>query len=139
MKDQTRKFKDACALFNLKVDRLNQLSFTEHVKTVKTGITISSKRDDEGNFTSGIERRGRSQESVEAFILTFRLFLQDNEPISIRRLSEHYSAGVVSPELEKEFAEIRSVLNRYLNDVHEFRLKENEKILTRREMLEMYL
>jgi hypothetical protein len=134
-----QELKETLKLFNEKVGKLDELSFTKYIKTAKTGISISSKRNESGLFDTSFERRGPSQESVEAFLLTFRLFLQNNDRISIGSLAKYYSAGILSIDLETEFQDIRNVLNGYLNDPHKFRYNENGKILTRREMMDMFL
>lgn len=68
-------------------------SFVHIMLYEKTGIHVTI---DVSTKTGKIERYGPSEESIYAFILTFRFFIQDNE-VSIRKLVEHYDNLKVSP------------------------------------------
>lgn len=57
-----------------------------------------------------------NQESIDSFILTFRFFVQDNEPISIRNLKSLFDSQLVSKKERKKFYEIRESLNVFLNE-----------------------
>ena len=68
MRDETRR---AFELFIEKTNKLKSLSFNEAVKNLN--INLSWKKDEAINVTL----TGPASEQIDAFILTFRLFIQD--------------------------------------------------------------
>ena len=69
-------------LFNEKADKLESLSFTYGL--ADNGVTISAK------IGQAVEshRQGPDEESTDAFVLTMRFFVQDNESISLRNMAK---------------------------------------------------
>lgn len=98
------KIKKQLELFNLKADKLNSLSFAKTVQDAKSGWTISSKRGEDGLFRVTSERRGPDSESIDAFVLTLRMFLQNNDSCSIGNLQACYSNALLPDELCDCFA-----------------------------------
>ncbi|MBK8465180.1 MAG: hypothetical protein IPL32_05060 [Chloracidobacterium sp.] len=133
------KIKKQLELFNLKAEKLNSLSFAKIVQKTDTGLSISGKRGDDGLFTVTSERRGPDAESIDAFVLTLRMFLQNNDQCSIGNLQSCYSSILLPEDIREEFRDIRKTLNEYLDDTHEIRLEEKGKFLTRREMIDTML
>ncbi len=74
-------------LFNEKAEKLKRCSFTSTVFNQKTGVHISAKKGEPVR----IERNGPNEEAIDAFVLTFRFFIQNNEKISFRNLAELYN------------------------------------------------
>ena len=56
-----------------------------------------------------------NQENIDAFILTFRFFIQDNEAISIRNLQKFFDSNFVTNEEKNKFNAIRKSLNDFLS------------------------
>ena len=79
--------------FNDKVNHLATLQFTKYVTehTISTPSLLAGERFIEEAVEPG-------QEAIEAFVLTLRFFIQDNEPISIRNLAALYDQLPVSEE-----------------------------------------
>jgi hypothetical protein len=75
------KIAKALRLFNDKADRLARLSFLDHMNHPDSGVSISFNAE-EGEFVKQV-RRGPEEEAIDAFVLTFRYFVQDNEPTSL--------------------------------------------------------
>lgn len=76
----------ALRLFNEKADKLDRLSFIDQVFEKPIGFRL---RGDQDGFI--VSRLGPSAESIDAFCLTMRFFIQDTEPSSFRRLSSVYA------------------------------------------------
>jgi len=73
------------------------------------------------NVLVGVEHDGITDESVDAFIPTFRLFILETEKVSFRSLAKIVMLdGDVSDEWKREFARVRSQLNAYLDGPSEF-------------------
>ncbi len=76
----------ALRLFNEKAAKLHSLSFTRQVFSEQVGYRL--------NISHGRmrwSRFGPNAEAIDAFCLTIRFFVQDNEPTSFRRLSDAYA------------------------------------------------
>tara|TARA_B100000809_G_C14872981_1_gene436251 strand:- start:87 stop:647 length:561 start_codon:yes stop_codon:yes gene_type:complete len=73
-------------LFNEKVTKLKSLRFTKAILNVDFGYRISAKQGQNVIF----RRYGPDDESVDAFVLTYRFFIQNNEPTSFQRMEELY-------------------------------------------------
>ena len=54
-------------------------------------------------------------EEIEAYALTYRLFLQDNDSISLRRMSKLYASVAAVTSLLPRIEAVRSHLNAYLD------------------------
>jgi hypothetical protein len=91
--------------FNEQVGRLAALSFTKYL----TEHSISTPNLLEGQDFS-IDSAEPNLEATEAFVLTLRFFVQDNEPISIRNIARLYESLPVSDEIKALVQEVRSNL-----------------------------
>lgn len=60
--------------------------------------------------------KGPRGEDIDSFILTFRFFIQNNEPSSILNLSKIYNEPNIPINLTEEFTKLRDDLNKYLNE-----------------------
>lgn len=119
-------------LFSEKVQRLDKLSFTKHLREGDVGFSFSVE-----NGQATLQRRGPSEEAIDAFVLTFRFFIQDNERISIRNIGKLYESLPVPVELKKLVTDGRAEINRFLDaDSH---IVDNAKRLTNREIQDIYL
>src|SRR5215216_2324996 len=102
----------ALELFNEKADELRNLRFVHSLQSQDSGWTLTLEEDE-----GGVSRFGPEDESIRAFVLTFRFFVQDNEPTSIRNMAERYSrlhgASLISADLLDNFNYARSKLLRY--------------------------
>jgi hypothetical protein len=73
------------------------------------------------NVLVGVEHDGQTDESVDAFIPTFRLFILETEKVSFRSLAKIVGLDdEVSDEWKRDFARVRSQLNVYLDGPSEF-------------------
>lgn len=64
------------------------------------------------------------ENAIDAFVLTFRFFIQDNERCSFGNLGDAYSKLLVPEEIE-QYTEARQKLNEYLDSNVSFTLTMN--------------
>lgn len=121
-------------LFNEKAKRLDELSFTRQLTEPSSGITFSWK---EGNPLT-IERLGPNDEAIEAFVLTLRFFIQDNEKISLGNFAKLYTSLPIELEIIENFNKARDALNDFLDNQKSF-LSINNRQYTFREIFEVFM
>lgn len=97
--------------FNEQADTLKKLSFVPKVFGQETGVQVSASQGQ----SIIIKRRGPDEESIRAFVLTFRFFIQDRDKISFGKLAEHYNNLPISQERKDKFNAIRAYINDFLN------------------------
>ena len=134
MREKTR---DALSLFTEKSEKLLSLSFTKSVLAGETGVRVSGGTGKE----TEVERRGPSEEAIDAFILTFRFFIQDNESTSFRSLHDTVLDDPgLSDGWKQEFLRVRTELNHYLDGPLGMNLIWNGKpVSCRREVLDVFV
>lgn len=102
-------------LFGEKVEKLWGLSLTETILNGPSGFRMSY--DHETGTTA--ERYGSSEESIDAFVLTLRFFIQDNGSCSLRNVTKHidalHAAGLASDEIRDKWNEARDAISTYLD------------------------
>jgi hypothetical protein len=123
----------AVKLFNEKYEKLRRCSFYRRVFGQKTGVTISKKVDK----PLKVKRRGPSEEAIDAFVLTFRFFIQDNDKSSFRNIAKIYDSLPISRQKKSLFKLIRKRLNEFLDS--ESMLKLNKKPLIYRYVLDIFM
>ena len=107
-KDEINK---SLKLFNEKADKLMSLGFTKKIFGEKSGFTFSAKKDGPVVF----QRYGPESESIDAFVLTYRFFIQDNEKISFHNMSKIYDESGMTQDKINAFKNIRENINNFLN------------------------
>jgi hypothetical protein len=135
-KDQ---LKAALEFYNEKAEKLLNLSFTKSVSKRKTGLSISATRNVDGVLVSTSERRGPDSESIDAFVLTLRFFLQDNDNCSLRRMAHCYESPHIAVDFKDEFTEIRTLTKNFLDSVPDLHIEYDKRHMTRREIVEMVI
>lgn len=118
-------------LFNEKANKLATLTFIKGIE--KSGVTISGKLGQ----PLQAQRFGPSDESIEAFVLTMRFFVQDNETISFRNMADLYAGLPVDPEIIQKFNDARAKTNAGLDKTSPVKL--NNKNLTFRAIFEVFM
>lgn len=133
----------ALRLFNEKADKLKELSFTEWVTSNPTRFSLEFKG---GGGLMG-KRSGPDAESIDAFLLTLRFFVQNNEPSSFCNMAGTYEelgrGSLVSAPIVNAFIETRTTMNQWLDQALPVgfigRQKADDKGFTRREVFEVIL
>ncbi|WP_206758844.1 hypothetical protein [Nostoc foliaceum] len=94
-------------LFNYKAYELGQSSFNTFLLNSEPKITIGSGRLNQENFPS--------KDSINACVLTIRLFMQDNERISLRKVKRIYEDLPINTEKKARFDNLRNKFNDFLD------------------------
>jgi len=128
-----KRYLKALILFNEKADKLNNLTFTKYVTTQKHGFTLSFQIDG----PVSVERRGPDEEAIDAFVLTFRFFIQDNEESSLRKQAKLYGDLLISYHKKDKFEKYRNNLNEFLDSQSFFSTNGNN--WTKRQILEIFI
>ena len=126
-------------LFNEKAEKLARLSFIETRFKYNSGVSIKISKRDDGLYDLIQERRGPLEEAIDAFVLTIRFFIQDNEPISFRRLAEIYDMAPIEKKLKEEFILLRNQINTYLDSNSAIAITINEEMLNHRKILDIVI
>jgi hypothetical protein len=106
----------AFRLFNEKAEKLARLSFMDKMHHPASGVSISFERTNaEGEGFIKQERRGPEEEAIDAFVLTFRYFIQNNEPTSLANMENFYLEAPIHRQLQQQFVNLRKEVNKYLN------------------------
>jgi len=120
-------------LFSEKAGRLAETSTSE---------TVLKKINGRVNWTRGEgwsdEYSGPIGESLEAYVLTLRLFIQDNDSISLRKMSKLYSHLPVDSSFSERFEEQRTQLNGFLDSKTPLSIEEGRQ-LSYREIFEIFV
>jgi hypothetical protein len=123
-------------LFNEKTDKLMRSRFKQTMFDQQTGVTISWTAETNEVTTT---TKGPEEDSVDAFVLTLRFFLQDRDGISFRSLTEIYDAEDVPADLRDEFHKVRDAVNGRLDGQPTLAFNVNGEVLTRRRILDVFL
>jgi hypothetical protein len=100
----------ALRLFNEKVQKLENSRFIKSLVAGESKWTLSWSK---GNPPT-ILREGPDQEAIDAFTLSYRFFIQDREPCSLRNLATMYPRLPIDAALIEEIAKIRGEINQLL-------------------------
>ncbi len=120
--------------FNRKAGKLERYSFARYIFSQSSGVTISWEAE------RGVEvaLRKPPDEAIDALVLTFRFFMQNNEACSLFRLAQVYERiGATEPEKATEFDAIRNRLNAFLDSPSTIEV--NGERLTFRRILEGFV
>lgn len=121
-------------LFIDKVEKLTSLSLVTSL--IENGSSVHMSVTKESGVLE-IATVGPTGEQVDAFVLTIRMFMQDNDRISIRHTSNVVDGLPVSDHLRKYFRKHRDNLNQYLDASAIFALSTDHP--TRREVFDTVL
>ena len=124
----------ALKLFNEKAKKLQESNFLKHVlQQRKIQFTISAKRGEPVKMSTTFP----DVNAIDAFVLTFRFVIQNNERCSFGNLGDAYSKLSVSKEIKEQYTEARQKLNEYLDSKISFVL--NKEHLSRRKVLDIFV
>lgn len=123
-------------LFNEKAKKLERLSFIETLSKYDSGFSIKINKREDGHYDLIQERRGPLEEAIDAFVLTIRFFIQDNEVTSFRNLSGLYECAPVAKKIKNDFIKIRTQLNEYLDSNSGMAIIVNKETLNHRKIFD---
>jgi predicted small secreted protein len=130
---------NALKLFNEKAEKLERLSFIETISKYSSGFSIKINKREDGLYDLTQERSGPLEEAIDAFVLTIRFFIQDNEATSFRNLAKLYERAPVDKEIKNDFIKIRTQLNKYLDSNSGMAIIVNEEALNHRKILDIVI
>jgi hypothetical protein len=121
-------------LFNEKVDKLIKSRFVNHIQENKgMKVSIRSSIGEKVNISHNLP----DQDAIDAFVLTIRFFIQDNESTSLRNMAKLYDDITVSSSIKDDFNWVRNKLNSELNKKSMFNLQ--HKQLSRGEIFDTFI
>ena len=134
MNNKINKHIEALCLFNEKADEIKNSSYTKYFLENKPKVSISKKQGE----AIKIKTIEPNDESLKSFVLTLRLFLQNNDQISFQNINKIYEKLPTNFQKEKEsFSLSREKINQTLDSNINF--KYNNKILTYNEVLDIFI
>lgn len=102
--------------FNRKVEKLNSFSFSNHGEFQASIKFRASTKGKVGGRIEATEIRP-AEEAIDAFLLTLRFFIQNNEDISFKNIANIYQSELPSgSEILRDLIGIRKELNNYLDE-----------------------
>jgi hypothetical protein len=123
---------EALKLFNKKANRLQNTRFIRFVRNGRMSVRIAGRK---GQFR--VTKKLPDKDAIDAFVLTFRYFIQDNERCSFRNLAKVYSSSEVSKDIKNEFTRTRKLLNDFLGSPSAFNYR-NQNV-SKRKLMEMFI
>jgi hypothetical protein len=131
-------YKETKRILDLIVDKANKLrdfSFETHV--AQTGLGFKGTIQDDGTWL--LEFGIPDVKERDAFLLTFRLFYQENEPISFPNLTDLFDDLSLSDEYKNEVTATRQIYFDYINGSSSYTVDLFEGHPTRKQMLDVGL
>ena len=124
-------------LFNEKANHLLNTRFVQYILSKgKISFQIEAKKGE----AVKIKKEVPNQDAIEAFILTFRYFIQNNEQCSFGNLSKTYERQFVPEEIRKEYLRVRKQLNDYLDaPSSSIKIETDGETPTRRRILDIFI
>jgi hypothetical protein len=116
-------------LFRQKSKKLLESTFAKEMAK-PTGVDINWT--EEGQV---VVHRGPNQEFIDAYLLTFRFFIQGNESISFKNMGENFKK-INDEDLFEKFEEERAALNEYLDGSTNFNVN---GVISRRQLMEVFI
>jgi hypothetical protein len=121
--------RDTISTFGEKVDRLERSSLWRFMTSGGWKVSWDFQVN-----RPGAEAKMPDLESLEAYILNLRFFIQDNERTSLRNMASLYRKECKLPQYLQQFGEIQEAINRELG--RETWFKFNDQTITYGKLLE---
>ena len=104
-------------LFNSMSDEIINSTLVRESKEKKSGIKLSwNMNKDTNELQFSYSKSDHSKDAIKSFILTLRLFIQDNEPISIRNMRELYQRLPIDKSYKNALDILRDEFNKFLDE-----------------------
>ena len=111
---------DALKLFNVKAEEILKTGFVQYLNERKP-FRISL--EGEGSEAK-LETILPDQNSINSFVLIFRLFYQRNDTCSFSNLARVYDKAKLSNELKNEFSQVVKIRDQYLSSIFPYGIKD---------------
>src|SRR5437764_10886994 len=122
-------------LLRLYCEKASELNDSAFLRAVRDGPRTTFQLG--GKPFRAVREGGPSTEAMKAFVLTFRLFLQDRDRLSFRVIEKLISALPVASQVKSEAATIRGSVNAYLDRVSPLVIE--SQAIRRRSLLDAWL
>ena len=121
--------------FYQNVEQLQNFNFWKNFQS-KSGFNITfDYKESETKINSVI--LGPNDEAISAFILKYRLFVQDKDDISLRNKDKHFSQLPIESVYKERFKEYRQKINDVLEEESNVQIKKHR--VTLREIHDMFI
>jgi hypothetical protein len=125
-------------LFNEKAEVLRRRNFVKQVFRPDHGVTVKFNFDPQaGPLGIESERRGADEESLHAFAITFRFFVQPGDGITIEQIAEIYESLPVEDRAKQSARNAADSLKSYLDSTTEVAF--NGKTITRQRLFDVFM
>jgi len=137
---------DTLRLFNEKVNRLERSGFASRFDSETPNVTaefrdVSFHQVDGARFelTGRVVSTfdGLDADQIDAFVLTYRMFTQRNDRISIASVAKIYAQAWMPSEARERFNDARQQVNEYLNS--NTTLIDGQHAISRCELVDVFL
>ena len=120
-------------LFDEKAGRLSELSLAQDIlKSYRASVEWVRGQPWTGEYS------GPTGEAVDAYILTLRMLIRDNEPISLRNMRRLYREAPIPATLADQFEQACAELNTFLDADTNLAIEEGRQ-LTHRDIFEVFV
>jgi hypothetical protein len=103
--------------FNLTADEIIKSSYVKESLEKRLGINFKWTRNNETNdLDFSYQKFNHEEDKIRSLILTIRIFIQDNEPLSIRRMRDFYQELPIDQKYKVVFDSIRDQFNEFLDE-----------------------
>lgn len=125
--------------FNEKGKRLWNSAFMESILNKESGWKFGIETKADGTQIGYSSHSGPNRDAIDAFVLTFRFFIQDNEGTSFRQMHNLYSTIPINASLKSNFDKMRNDLNAFLDSNFLPNVVLNGNPLSNREIMEVFI
>jgi hypothetical protein len=110
---------DALKLFNVKAEEILKTGFVRYLNERKPfSISIKGERSE-----AKVEIILPDQDSINSFVLIFRLFYQKSDRCSFSNLARVYNKAKLSTSLKKEFSQVRKRIDQHLGSIFPYGIR----------------
>ncbi len=124
-------------LFNEQAEVLKTSRFSQEIFGKEIQVHIQMKREEDGTGIMMAQLDGPDDETLKAFALTYRFFVQDNEDISIRNVFKLYESLPIDDDYRQKYQTVRTEIRKLFDT--ETCLNEDGKRLTSKDIYIAFL
>lgn len=124
-------------LFNDKVQKLNDLHYAQ--ASSNSRVTISCEIQEDGTWRGVCARTGPPSALVDAFVLSLRFFIQNNERTSLVNMADLYARTPLDAQLKARFISARKAFNSFLDAPNNLNLIVDGSPLSHREIMDVFV
>lgn len=127
----------ALELFNEKVDKLRNSRFIDHIRSEGLSLNIRGTINTDNTGSIEYKESNIDQDSIDAFVLTIRFFINSSELCSLREMENHY--GHLNKVFKEKFLDIKYKLDNFLESDCEHLKKKNNNTTKNMYILDVFI